>query len=92
MATRRLRLTIDVVVDDDGVPRGRIGCATHPSFDFTGWLGLLSGLDRHLTGPGPESDLSATVERTDADAGSTPARGRRARGIEAGGSDANTPP
>lgn len=57
MPTRRVRLTVEVVVDDDngGVLHGRIGCNGASSSDFTGWLGLLSGLDHLLAAPGPDS-------------------------------------
>ncbi len=66
MPTRRMRLTVEVVVDDDdgGVLHGRIGCDGERCSDFTGWLGLLSSLDRLLTSP--DSSLGS---------GDTPAQG-----------------
>lgn len=89
-AARRLRVTIDVVIDDDDALQGRIGCDGRSSADFTGWLGLLSGLDHLLTGPGPASDPAAPVDGSDA--ARVRIRGGGAGGLRTDGSDASTTP
>ena len=50
MATHEVQLSITAVDDADGL-HGWIRCGGEPATGFTGWLGLIAGLDRLLSNP-----------------------------------------